>query len=117
MTEAIEVVPVRYSLDVQPKTRRPTIDVAIVALLTSIRRLLIEQGENTMAQFEKVDAALSDLSDQITKIGEQLAALPAIEDPAIQAKIDEIAAAVQAAADRVDALIETEGEDDTTPTV
>jgi chromosome segregation ATPase len=80
---------------------RVSLGVAIVALLASIRRTLSEMQEENMANFEKVDEALAELTDKIDAIE----ALPAVEDPAVQAKIDEIAGSINDAAARIGTLI------------
>ena len=96
------------------KRTRPA-DVAIVALLASTRRMVRQMGDDIMAEFTKLDAALEDLSAEITKVADQISGIQ-VEDPAVQAKIDAAAEAVTGLATRVDELVEEEGEDAETPT-
>ena len=91
------------------KRTRPA-DVAIVALLASTRRMVRQMGDDIMAEFTKLDAALEDLSAEITKVADQISGIQ-VEDPAVQAKIDAAAEAVTGLATRVDELVEEEGED------
>jgi ABC-type transporter Mla subunit MlaD len=96
---------------------RDVLELAQVGLLVNVRRqlaLLLQQGDAIMANFEKVDSALEDLSDEITKIGDQLAAIT-VENPETQAKLDAVAQKITDAAAKVDALIEDDTE--TTPPV
>ena len=54
-------------------------DVAIVGLLASTRRMVRQMGDDIMAEFTKLDAALEDLSNEITKVADQISGIQ-VED-------------------------------------
>lgn len=77
-----------------------------------IRLLIRHQGENIMANLDSVNAALGDLSTQISQLAAQVAELQA--GTVTQEQLDSVAAGIAAAAASVDAIIEPDAGETTT---
>jgi hypothetical protein len=89
----------------KPKPRRKPkpIDVAQLGATIAVGQAVKQLGEDTMAQFETLNTAIDSLSESVDSLVSRLESAT-VEDPAVQAAIDEAVARINEVQARIDGL-------------
>lgn len=95
-----------------PKPRRPDpLDVVQLGATIGVGRSIRQLEANIMAQFDNLNTALDELSGSVDELVSRLESAT-VEDPAVQASIDEAVTRIKEVQSRIDAIggEETPGE-------
>lgn len=86
-----------------PKRQPDAIDVVQLGATVAVGRGLRQLEAEIMAQFETLNTALDDLSTSVDELVTRLGEVT-VEDPAVQASIDEAVARITEVQGRIDAI-------------